>query len=72
MISTDIPPVYKEIIDEKLGYVAPYDAHEFAKSCVDILGDRHMYRRIRDNVLIKARNRDWHTIFSETLERMFN
>lgn len=71
VVSTSVPPVSKEIIDEKLGFVVPYDAREFAQSCVKLLKDRELYRRIRSNVIAKAKNHSWNNIFNGTLESMF-
>lgn len=72
VIITEVPPVAKEIADEKLGFVAPYNAKEFARSCIELLSNKQLYSQMRNNVLNKAKNHHWDNIFGITLEKMFN
>ena len=70
VISTDVPPISREIRDESLGFVLPYDAKIFAEYCVKILKDKELYQKIRTNVINKAQKYYWDKIFDNTIRKM--
>lgn len=71
VITTPVPPVAKEIKEEKLGYVTKNDSSkELAQTINLFLGDKKLLFECRKNVLKKARKSSWEKNYTNTLQKM--
>lgn len=70
-VTTPVPPVKKEIIEEDLGIVTPDDSpEEFARGLLKLLSDKDMLLRFRNNVIKKAKNSNWENNYLKALHYM--
>lgn len=71
VISTDVPPVSKEIKEENLGIVVKNDrADNFADAIIELLENRKKLSIMRTNVVKKAKDSSWEKTYMKTLRRM--
>lgn len=68
-ISTNVPPVYKEIETEKLGSVVKSNNYNiFAKAAIELLSNKALLSKTRKNVFKKAQNSSWEKTYSRALK----
>ncbi|MBU0709214.1 MAG: glycosyltransferase [Candidatus Omnitrophica bacterium] len=72
VVTTSIPPVSREIIKERLGFVVSCNVKDLAEACISLLSDRNLYSEIRANVINKAQNHTWENIYNRALKEMFH
>ncbi len=70
VVTTDVPPSHKEVLDKGLGEVIPYDAGALADVCVRILTDDAYYFPMRKRVIAASRENLWESIYGRTLREM--
>jgi len=71
VITTNVPPVAKEIQEEKLGYVTQNDsAEEIAEAISFFLKNKELLFKYRKNVISKAKQSNWEKNYRSTLEKM--
>lgn len=71
VITTPVPPVAKEIREEKLGYVTKNDgAKELARAINLFLQDKKLLFAYRKNVVRKAKKSSWEKNYTNTLQKM--
>jgi len=67
-ISTNVPPVYKEIINEKLGIVVKKKLIKgFARNIIKLLSNKKKLRMLQKNVIHKSMNSSWDKTFTKAL-----
>jgi glycosyltransferase involved in cell wall biosynthesis len=67
-ISTNVPPVYKEIISEKLGIVVKKKLIKgFARNIIKLLSNKKKLRMLQKNVINKSMNSSWDKTFTKAL-----
>lgn len=64
VVTTGIPPIAREIIDEKLGIVTEIDNEKLADAVIELVENDSLYKEYRQNVINKARNHTWDRILS--------
>jgi len=70
-VSTPVPPVAKEIVEEKLGIVTLDDSpEEFAKGILELLRDKERLFVLRRNVIDKARKTSWENTYTSAFMEM--
>ena len=70
VITTNVPPIAKELEQEKSGLVVKDNAQQFAQAIVSLLKNKTLYRKMRQNAIIQARNNTWDKVYSKTLKSM--
>jgi len=70
VVSTHVPPASREIQAEGLGIVTRPDAKEMADAVLRLCADEAMLRKCRDNVIRKATNWNWTSIYSRAMDVM--
>lgn len=70
-VTTPVPPVSKEIADEKLGYRTMDDSlEEIAKGICFFLDNKDLLIQYRNNVIKKAKLSSWEDNYNNALEKM--
>lgn len=67
VVSTPIPPASKEIAAEHLGKVTGIDAKEMADAILALCADEPQLRAYRENVIRKAKNHSWTSIYTRAV-----
>lgn len=67
IVITDVPPIAKDIVANKAGLIAEYDADDFVDKILKILGNYEFYR---NNVIKFGKEFDWNNIFSKVLKEL--
>lgn len=70
VVTTDVPPSHKEVLEKGLGEVIPYDADALAEACARILTDDDCYFPMRARVIKASRENLWESIYDRTLAAM--
>ncbi len=70
VVSTDVTPIAKEILDEKLGIVVKPDPQEIATAIVELINNRKLYNEAKENVLRKAKKQTWKYVFDNAFSKM--
>jgi glycosyltransferase involved in cell wall biosynthesis len=67
VVSTYVPPVSKEIREEGLGIVTGVDAKEMADAILQLCSDEGLLRKYRENVIRKAKDHNWTSIYKRAI-----
>ncbi len=70
VITTQVPPVGKELEQEQSGLVVKDNAEKIAQAIISLLKNRNLYRKMRQNAIAQARDNTWDKVYSKTLKDM--
>ena len=70
VITTQVPPLGKELISENAGLVTKDNPKETAKAIEKLFKDQKLYRKLRANAIKKARNNTWENTYSSAISAM--
>lgn len=70
VITTNVPPIAKEIEEEKSGLVVKDNVKQVANAVISLLKNKTLYRKMRQNAIMQARNNTWDKVYSNTLKSM--
>ncbi|MBL7036674.1 glycosyltransferase [Candidatus Microgenomates bacterium] len=68
-ITTQVPPLGKELIKEKAGLVTKDNAKETAKAISKLFSDPKLYSTFRANAINKAKDNLWENTYSNALKK---
>lgn len=72
VVITGVPPIAKEIADNRAGIVIQYDKEELADAVVRILQDEQLLKEFRENAVKLASKYGWVDIFSRAFSETMN
>ncbi|MBI4058804.1 glycosyltransferase [Candidatus Microgenomates bacterium] len=67
IILTSVPPVAKEIKNEKCGVIAEYNEKDFSQQVINLLRNNSKMREYSKNAVKWARQFDWDLVFAKAL-----
>lgn len=68
-ITTQVPPLGRELIEANAGIVTKDDAKETAAAIVNLFANSNLYKTLRTNAIKKARNNIWNNTYSNALQK---
>lgn len=70
VITTQVPPLGKEIEKDKAGIIAKDNPKDQANAIKKLLTDKVLYKQMRKNAIQRARNNTWYNTYSQALKKM--
>ena len=70
VVTTQVPPLGKELIKENAGLVCQDNQEKIAQAIVKIFGNPNLYKTLRKNAIKKAKNNTWETTYKKALSAM--
>ena len=69
-ITTQVPPLGKELIGANAGIVTLDNAEETAKAIIKLFSNPTLYKNMRENAIKKAKNNLWENTYTNALSKM--
>lgn len=69
-VTTQVPPLGKELEEAKAGLVAQDKPEEFAQAIIKLLSDKTVYEKARLQAIKKAEDNTWENTYSQALKKM--
>lgn len=69
VITTQVPPLGKELIENKSGIVANDNVKETAKAIISLLSNPENYKKIRENAIKSAKSNTWDNTYSKAIQK---
>lgn len=70
VVTTRVPPIAKELVEEKSGLVVNDNAEQIADAIVTLLKDKSLYRKMKQNATAQAKKNTWDKVYLKTLKSM--
>jgi len=70
VITTNVPPSHKEILEKGLGEVIDYSPESLASAVIRLLNNRDYYFSMRRRVIESSKDNLWENIYDRTLQAM--
>ena len=70
VITTQVPPLGKELVDENAGLVVKDNPEELSRAIKKIFTDRELYFNLRKNAMKKAKGNTWENTYKNALSAM--
>jgi glycosyltransferase involved in cell wall biosynthesis len=70
VVTTQVPPLGKEITADGAGVVADDNAKDQANAIKKILKNKEAYKKMRENAIKKAKSNTWESTYSNALKEM--
>ena len=71
VITTQVPPLGKEIEEGKAGLIAKDNPKKQAQAIIKLLRDTNLYKTFKSNAIKMGRNNIWENTYSQALDNMF-
>lgn len=69
VITTQVPPLGKELIENKSGVVVNDNVKDTAKAIISLLSNPENYKKIRENAIKSAKNNTWDNTYSKAIQK---
>ncbi len=70
IITTDVPPLGKEVKERGAALIVKDNASDFAKAIIRVFSDRDLYLKLRKGTISFARNNTWENTFIQAFRQM--
>lgn len=70
VVTTQVPPLGKELIKEKAGLIANDNPQDLANAIIKLLENHTLYKQTRQNAIKKAQNNTWENTYSQAFDKM--
>lgn len=70
VITTQVPPLGKELLESKSGFVANDNPKEYSASILRLLKENTIYTKMRTNAIQQAKNNTWENTYRHALSKM--
>lgn len=70
VVTTQVPPLGKEIEVDGAGIVADDNSHDQAKAIINLLKNKNNYKKMREAAIKRAKNNTWENTYTQALEKM--
>lgn len=70
VITTQVPPLGKELLKANAGIVTKDNAKETAAAVIKLFSNQKIYKTLRQNAVKKAKNNTWENTYSNALSKM--
>lgn len=69
-VSTNVPPLGREIAEKGAAVIVNDDPHSFAKAICAIFSDLKLYKKLRKNAIRLAKHNTWNNSFANAFQKM--
>lgn len=70
VITTQVPPLGKELLEANAGIVTKDNAKETAVAVIKLFSNPEIYKTLRQNAVKKAKNNTWENTYSKAIAKM--
>ncbi|MEK7536255.1 MAG: glycosyltransferase, partial [Patescibacteria group bacterium] len=70
VITTQVPPIGKELEINKSGLVVNDNVSQLTKAVVSLFKNSNLYNKMKNNAIKQAQNNIWDNVYTKTLKRM--
>lgn len=70
VITTQVPPLGREIAKDKAGVITKDNLKEQAEAILKLLKDKDFYKKMRKNAIKRAKNNTWENTYAQALKNM--
>lgn len=68
VVTTQVPPISQDLIETKSGLVVKDRVKYLSAAVISLLRDKNLYRKIKQNAIIHAKNNTWDKVYSKALK----
>lgn len=68
-ITTQVPPLGKELLNENAGIVTKDNAKETARAILNLFSNPKLYKKLRNNAIKKAKHNTWNNTYSQAFKK---
>lgn len=70
VVTTDVPPLGKELVTKNAGIIRKDTAEAFADGILQLCAHPRLYNRMKKSAFLFAKNTTWNRVYSKTLTKM--